>query len=124
MTAEQLEELLGKVTQGNWRVEQDTTLIWGHCDPEDSSDRGMGYPVAECRITPISSWAKGPDSDAGEANATLIALTPSLARRVIAAEKLVEAGNTMADAIEAGNPFSGHVGEWDEALTAYREASK
>lgn len=56
-----------------WRVEQDTTLIWGACNPDDMSNYGMGYPVAECRITPISMhWAKGPNADQGEANAELI----------------------------------------------------
>jgi len=91
MTAEQLEELLGKVTPGEWRVEKETTLILGSCSADDTSTLGMGYPVAECRISPLSSWAKGPNPDEGEANARLIAMAPELARKVIAAEKLVKA---------------------------------
>lgn len=56
-----------------WRVEQDTTLIWGACNEDDNSSYGLGYPVAECRITPMNmSWAKGPNADEGEANAELI----------------------------------------------------
>lgn len=56
-----------------WRVEQDTTLIWGACSPDDSSNYGLGYPVTECRITPAGSWAKRPWADEGEANAAAIA---------------------------------------------------
>ncbi len=31
-------------TKGPWRVEEGTTLIWGDCNPEDTSSYGMGYP--------------------------------------------------------------------------------
>lgn len=44
-----------------------------------------------------------------------------LARRVIAAEKLVEAGRAMADAAEHGNVSSILVTEWDNADRAYEE---
>ena len=91
MNAADLQKLLDAATPGPWRLEQGTTLIWGACIPEDTSNRGMGYPISECRITAISSWAKGPDEDAGEANARLIAAAPDLAHRVIAAEKIVAA---------------------------------
>lgn len=66
-------------TAGHWRVEQDTTLVWGNCNPDDTSSRGMGYPITECRITPVSLWAKGPDAGEGEANARLIAAAPDMA---------------------------------------------
>ena len=82
--------LVADATPGPWRVEQGTTLIWGHCNPDDASNRGMGYPVSECRITPISSWAKGPDADEGEGNASLIALAPSLAATVIEQQAEIE----------------------------------
>lgn len=82
--------LVAKATPGPWRVEQGTTLIWGHCNPDDASNRGMGYPVSECRITPISSWAKGPDVDEGEGNASLIAVAPSLAATVIEQQAEIE----------------------------------
>lgn len=69
----------GQHTKGPWRVEQDTTLIWGACNPNDASNYGMGYPIAEARITPINSrWAAGPDPDTGEANARLIAAAPEM----------------------------------------------
>lgn len=48
-------------------------------------------------------------------------LLQSLARRVITAEKLVEAGNVLANTAEAG---WGAISGWDEAVEAYREASK
>ncbi|OCJ12506.1 hypothetical protein A6U86_05645 [Rhizobium sp. AC27/96] len=39
----------------------------------------MGYPVAECRITPCASWAKGPRKyEEAEANAYLVAAAPAL----------------------------------------------
>jgi hypothetical protein len=69
-----------KHTPGPWRVEENTTLIWGKCNPNDQTSWGMGYPIAECRITPISqsSWATGPNEDEGEANACLIAAAPDM----------------------------------------------
>ena len=63
----------GKHTEGEWRVEAGTTLVWGACNADDPSTRGMGYPIAECRITPAGRWAEGPDASEGEANARLIA---------------------------------------------------
>ena len=65
-------------TPGPWRVEDDTTLVWGTCSLYDNSSNGMGYPISECRIARISSWAKGPDLDAGIANAHLIASAPDM----------------------------------------------
>lgn len=50
-------------------------------------------------------------------------MAPSLARRVIAAEKLVESGKIMADAVGAGVASSTHVTDWDNLVTAY-EATK
>lgn len=55
-----------------WRVEADTTLIWGDCNPDDNSTRGMGYPIVECRINPSGNWSTGPYADEGEANASFI----------------------------------------------------
>ncbi len=66
-------------TKGPWRVEEGTTLVWGACDNQDTTGRGMGYPVAEARVSGISPWAKGrPDRDEGKANAHLIAAAPDL----------------------------------------------
>lgn len=69
-----------KFTKGPWRVEEGTTLIWGKCDPDDTTTRGMGYPIADCRTTPSSqsSWCTGPSGNEGEANAYLIAAAPEL----------------------------------------------
>lgn len=97
--------LMDGVTAGPWRVEHETTLIWGHCDKDDSTYRGMGYPVAECRISPVSSWAHGPDADAGETNARFIA----------AARELVPALTDERDAAVAR-------AEQDEARVAELEA--
>lgn len=63
-----------KHTPTPWRVEGGTTLIWGDCDTNDLSDYGMGYPIAECRVSPISTsiWCKAPYADEGDANASHI----------------------------------------------------
>lgn len=68
-----------KHTPGPWRVEEGTTLIWGDCNPDDTTTFGLGYPIAECKITPSASWAKGPRKyEEAEANAHLIAAAPEL----------------------------------------------
>lgn len=68
-----------KHTKGPWRVEEGTTLIWGDCNPDDNSSYGMGYPIAECRLTPSGSWARGPRKyEEAEANARLVAAAPDL----------------------------------------------
>lgn len=67
-----------KWTRGPWRVEQDTTLVWGNCNPVDTTNYGMGYPIVECHITPSANWAKGPSSDEGRANADLTSAAPEM----------------------------------------------
>lgn len=68
-----------KHTPGPWRVEEGTTLIWGDCNPDDTTTYGMGYPIAECRMTPSASWARGPKKyEEAEANAHLISAAPDL----------------------------------------------
>ncbi len=118
MTAEQLEELLGKVTPGPWWTdarydgrEMGCSIIAARtdCGPlPGNPTRGMvAWSSAICNT----------DARRCESNATLIALAPSLARRVIAAEKLVREvrhytyGNAPLHSLRS-------------ALTAYLEASK
>ena len=101
MTAEQLEELMGKVTQGDWRVsERGTNTVKG----------GLGERIAYPDPADLT------ESEIA-ANATLIALAPSLACRVLAAEKLVEAVEIY---------LTGSTGHRDlaRAANAYRDASK
>lgn len=64
--------------------------------------------------------------DAGwyDAQSELILLAPSLARRVLAAEKLVEAGRVMANALKGDYIVPGSARAWDDAEAAYREAGK
>lgn len=103
MTAEQLEELLGKVTQGPW-------LAWQPRGDESVPVRtdGLGITIAYVHQGAITN---------AKTNARLIALAPSLARRVLAAEKLVEALEWLA--YGKGKPVSA-----SDAITAYRDASK
>lgn len=67
-----------KHTPGAWRVEQGTTIVWGNCNPDGHSTRGMGYPIADARINPSGNWSTGPYADEGEANARLIAASPTM----------------------------------------------
>lgn len=68
-----------KHTPGPWRVEEGTTLIWGNCNQDDQTNYGLGYPIAECRLTPTASWAKGPSTyEEADANACLIAAAPEM----------------------------------------------
>lgn len=55
-----------------WRLEQDTDLIWGACNPDDRTTHGMGYPIVEGH--PGSSWAvdRKPSMDDREQNAAYI----------------------------------------------------
>lgn len=92
----------GGFTPGPWRVEQDTTLIWGNCDPEDRSTYGMGYPVAEAKIMlgHGSPFCRSARHDEAEANARLIAAAPDL----LAAAKFaltVIGGNAARDELAA-----------------------
>lgn len=66
-------------TPGPWRVEQGTLLVWGACDPDDSSSYGMGYPV--CVGCQPAAWAKNdkPMPEEQAANARLIAAAPEMA---------------------------------------------
>lgn len=80
-----------KHTPTPWRIEGGTTLIWGNCNPDDNTDAGMGYPITECRITPISasSWCKAPYNEEGEANAAHIVKCVNMHEELV--EALMEA---------------------------------
>lgn len=106
MTAEQLEELLGKVTPGEW-VDDDTHSLF--------SGRKLVCIVAD---EESNNYGGNFESGEAESNLILIALAPALARRVVAAEKLVERIDEILDYNRAPW-YAVH-----EALTAYREASK
>ena len=47
--AQEIRAGLEGVTPGPWRVEQDTSLIWGGCNSDDDTTFGMGYPIADAR---------------------------------------------------------------------------
>lgn len=102
MTAEQLEELLGKVTQGDWRVGYERGVTKIYAGRESIMGDETYYPWVPENM---NDWE-------------LIALAPSLARRVIAAEKLVDA---LDDAL---SQYDDHWALCRAALTAYREAIK
>lgn len=76
-----------KHTPTPWRVEADTTLIWGDCNPDDNSTRGMGYPIAKCNINPSGNWSTGPYADEGAANAAHIVKCVNLHDELVEALK-------------------------------------
>ena len=94
--SERLEEMLRiaqAATPGPWRVEKDTNLVWGACDPDDQSSNGMGYAIAPC-YTLAASYAKGPTEYEGLANAQHIATfnprtAEALVKVALAAEAIV-----------------------------------
>ena len=106
-TPAQLEALLKDATPGPWRVEDETTLIWGHCNQDDNSTRGMGYPIAEAKLR-TSGWnayeIKWPTVTA---NAALIAAAPDLARLVL--EKDAEIARLKAALKPFADAGPGHV---------------
>lgn len=109
MTAEQLEELLAASNHKKW--------IRGFND--------YGNPVARLNHGGIY----GTLVDGFKDEFDLLMLAPSLARRVIAAEKLVESLSDAVDAWDAHNKYGDMMqGHWvldaRDAITAYREASK
>jgi len=64
-------------TPGPWRIETDTTLIWGNCDSDDMTSYGMGYPVADCQHP--RSWRRDRPTEAEiDGNARLIVAAPDL----------------------------------------------
>ena len=76
-------------TPGPWRLEQGTTLIWGDCDADDLTTRGMGYPIAEAHRT--KPWSVAPFLDGEpEANARRIARAPTLEAEVLRLREALE----------------------------------
>ena len=68
---------MSKHTPGPWRVEPGTRLIWGACDPDDTTTNGFGFPVAEARFWSYVERRVLKDDEI-EANAALIARAPEL----------------------------------------------
>lgn len=89
MTAAELEKLLAEVTPGPWEA-------W----PGHEQKNGQRYWQIQNEYDAIVQnqfcWAQGSHG----ANARLIAMAPTLARKVIAAEKLAEALRIAKDRLE------------------------
>jgi hypothetical protein len=118
--SERLEEMLRiaqAATPGPWRVEKDTNLVWGACDPDDQSSNGMGYAIAPC-YTLAASYAKGPTEYEGLANAQHIAtFNPRTAEALVKGMQVLEQlANGTADRRAAIDALS--------ALTAAMEDSR
>ena len=84
---------LANATPGPWRVEENTTLVWGECDHDDLSTYGMGYPIAFAfAFQTDRTWRKNRISEKNaDANASLIAAAPDLARFALLVPELREA---------------------------------
>ena len=114
MTAEQLEELLADVTQGEWEVVAPQDGIW---PPRVFSGSRIICMVDNSDAT----------QDEKQSNATLIALAPELARCVIAAEnaeqRLIDAASDYLKKQYGIGSLSNPI-DRERIFTAYREASK
>lgn len=99
VTAQDLEKLLAEVTQGEW-VADDlggmTVTTSAECLPARRTD---GYGCGNDFICDLNDgeYHEYSSPEEQQANATLIALAPSLARRAIAAEKLAEAASVVLE---------------------------
>lgn len=97
IASEELRKLVEAATPGPWRVEEDTTLIWGDCNPDDTSSYAMGYPISECRTHPSSTLFKGPtEYEEYTSNAQIVALAPDLAAELLALREAHERQQEMA----------------------------
>lgn len=105
MTAAELEKLLADVTPGPWEA-------W----PGHEQKNGQRYWQIQNEYDAIMQnqfcWAQG----SHDANARLIAMAPTLARKVIAAEKLAEAVKHMVAQFQHPDQMA------DEALAAWEAA--
>jgi len=61
-------------TPGPWRLEEGTNLVWGACNPDDTTSYGMGMPVAEAKVELNKTY----DWEQSCVNARLIAAAPDL----------------------------------------------
>lgn len=69
---------MSKHTPGPWRVESDTTLVWGACVINHGNPDYLGYPVADAQLSRAWNTEGKPTVDETLANARLIAATPDL----------------------------------------------
>lgn len=102
-------------TPGPWRVEENTTLIWGNCDPDDPGTNGMGYPVAEARVMlgHGSSFCRTERYEEAQANARLIAAAPALLEALKGLLADIESLMGESDGV-AGLHLNGDVAPWSE----------
>jgi len=78
-----------------WRVEQDTDLIWGACNPDDFTSYGMGYSIV---VGTSASYTRGkPSMDERMANAAFIV------KACNAHEALVQFAQFIRDGYERGD---------------------
>ncbi len=99
-----------------WRVEEGTDLIWGACDPDDLTSRGMGYSIVEGKPPHWKPYK--PSRDEREANAAFIV------KAVNNHEALVQALQALVDQVNdyervnnlAPNP--GRTECWDSVAIA------
>lgn len=66
-----LKRLAEEATPGPWDTDENS--VWGACDPDDTTSRGMGINILQCRAS-VPRWAKAPlDYEQSERNAAFIA---------------------------------------------------
>lgn len=101
MNAQKLEKLLADVTEGEWSNDVDLSEYGWSLDTEgENTYCGIGTSLAGPIAIVAVPLAFGMDDEL-DANVELITLAPTLARRVIAAEKLAEALREAQAQLEA-----------------------
>lgn len=94
ITTEELEKLLAEVTPGPWAPHRDPCHFDTLSDVRGGSKR-EAQGISSQLMVSVGGFAGWKEQ---EANTRLIAMAPALARRVIAAEKLVDALRRVSDA--------------------------
>lgn len=118
----QLGGLLERVTPGEWSYRPNELDDWGYVRGGESDIRwGVGIicQVRDPRYLDglYLSRCRSEKRDPWEDNARLVALAPSLARRVIAAEKLAEAARCLSYKVstEGVKSLETALTEWDKS---------
>ncbi|MFE3838919.1 hypothetical protein [Pseudogemmobacter sonorensis] len=119
ITVEYLTDLLKKAGPAMDDLHRISAEDWGVEMPDDGGWTFVGKRENHPRLIVIERGFGDNADQRQDAIEALCILAPTLARKVIAAEKLREAGCRMADAAEHGAVNSTLVTEWDNAIREY-----
>lgn len=113
---------MAKHTPTPWRVEENTDLIWGCCNADDTSSYGMGYPIIS-GFASFGGWADGrPDYNEKEANAAFIVRAVNAHDDLVDALRLAERELAAVENGSTGGIPNSVIALIPEALEAIRAA--